>query len=104
MRWSNKVYKQIDEEAFVNKEIIDRIDYIEEDSLLHDDSWKLGHDAEEQEVRHISELYRVADNMDKRELLTICSLAVRKHPFAYMQVLAEFIVEEMFDKNRKGRG
>jgi len=102
MRLKPKTYREIDEEAFINREVIDKVDYIEEDCLLHDDSWKVKDTEEEQEQRHISELWRIADNMDKRELLTICSMSVRKYPFAYLQVLAEWIIEELIEKNRRG--
>ena len=57
--------------GFVNRELLDRIEWIvDDDILLHDDTFKI-HDKNEQEARHLSELYRVADNMDKKELAYI---------------------------------
>lgn len=99
-RWKESTYKEIDEEAFVDEDLIARVDFIDQDGMLHDDSWKVD-SSNEEEMRHISELYRVAMNMDKRELLTICSLSVRKYPLAYMQVLAEFVLENL--NIRKGK-
>lgn len=100
MRWKESTYREIDEEAFVDEDLIERVDFIDQDMILHDDSWKVDSNNEE-EMRHISELYRVAMNMDKRELLTICSLTVRKYPLAFMQVLAEFVLENL--NIRKGK-
>ena len=87
----------IDSDAYINKQALEVIDHIVEDSYL-DGTYKIGN-ASEQEERHISELWRMSDNMDKRELAAICARTVRKHPMIYLHVLAEYIFELL-----KGRG
>lgn len=77
----------------IDADLIETLDYIEEDSLLHDDSWKWD-TRQEEEAQHVTELLRIADNFDKRELMTICSLTVRKYPLTYLQVLAEYIISK----------
>lgn len=92
---SKKVYNEIDSEAFINDEVISRVDFIDSDVLLHDEV------AELLEERHISELDRVMKNLDKWEMITVLCVAVRQRPFVYMQVLAEWVLEELI-KKRKG--
>ena len=78
--------------GFVNRELLDRIEWIvDDDILLHDDTFKI-HDKNEQEARHLSELYRVADNMDKKELAVVAAVACDKHPFMVMQIVAEYLI------------
>ena len=77
----------------INQEVIDRTDFINADTLLHDEI------VEFFEEEHLSELDRRIGNMDKREMITVCCVAVRKYPLAYLQVLAEY----MIDLIRKGR-
>lgn len=76
----------------IDADLIDTLDFIEEDTLLHDDTWKWDTRKEEEE-QHLTELLRIAKNFDKREVLTICSLAVREYTMDYLQVLAEYIVK-----------
>lgn len=77
------------DDVYIDKDLINTVDYIEEDTLLHDDSWKWS--ATEEDALHLTKLRDMADNFDKREILTICSFAVRKYPMNYLQVLAEYI-------------
>ena len=71
----------IDSDAYINKQALEVIDHIVEDSYLGG-TYKIGN-ASEQEERHISELWRMSDNMDKRELAAICARTVRKYPMIY---------------------
>lgn len=80
-----------DGEPFVNQEILDRSAWIMDDSILHDDTFKI-HDSEEKEANHLSELWRLTRGMDKREL-AICTIrAMEKYPFMVMQIVAEYTV------------
>lgn len=77
----------------INQEVIDRTDFINTDKLLHSEVVEL---LEEQ---HLTELDHRIGNMSKREMITVCCVAVRKFPFAYQQVLADYVME----LTRKGR-
>lgn len=91
MKIQDKVLREIDTDAFVNEGLIERVNKIVDESCL-DETYKI--DAiEEQEERHISELWRITGNMDKRELATVCARAVREYPLMYLHVLGEFIIE-----------
>ena len=80
-------------EPVINQAVIDRANYINEDTLLHNEDV-----TEFFEENHLSELDRLIENMDKREMITVCCVAIRKYPLAYIQVIAEYIMEL-----RKGR-
>ncbi len=77
----------------INQKVIDRADFINADKLLHEEVVEL---LEEQ---HLTELDHRIGNMSKREMITVCCVAIRKFPLAYMQVLAEYLME----LTRKGR-
>lgn len=81
-------------EPDINREVIDRANDIDEDELLHDEEV-----TEFFEENHLSELDRRITNMDKREMITVCCVAIRKYPLAYLQVIAQYITE----LTRKGR-
>ena len=85
------------DEPYINEDLIARLDFVEEENMLRQE----GYDVMEE--RHLSELYRIADNYDKKELLAICMMTVRKYPFAYLQVLAEWILDELISKKRRRR-
>lgn len=88
-------------ETNINEEIIERTNYINEDTLLHDEETEeISEEVKELfEQNHLSELDRRVDNMDKREMITICAVAIRKYPLAVLQVIAQYIIE----LTRKGR-
>ena len=81
-------------EPDINQAVVDRANHINEDTLLHDEDV-----TEFFEENHLSELDRLTENMDKREMITVCCAAIRKYPLAYIQVIAEYIME----LTRKGR-
>ena len=92
--WSSSVPVRICEiESNINQTVVDRANHINEDTLLHDEDV-----TEFFEENHLSELDRLIENMDKREMITVCCVAIRKYPLAYIQVIAEYIMEL-----RKGR-
>lgn len=88
-------------EPNINSLVVERTDSINEDTLLHDESTEeISEEVKEFfEQNHISELDRRVANMDRREMITVCCVAVRKYPLAYLQVIAEYIIELI----RKGR-
>ena len=94
-RWSSSVPARICEvEPDINQAVVDRANFINEDTLLHNEDV-----TEFFEENHLSELDRLIKNMDKREMITVCCVAIRKYPLAYIQVIAEYIME----LTRKGR-
>ena len=94
-RWSSSVPARICEvEPDINQVVVDRANFINEDTLLHNEDV-----TEFFEENHLSELDRLIENMDKREMITVCCVAIRKYPLAYIQVIAEYIME----LTRKGR-
>lgn len=94
-RWNSSVPARICEvEPDINQAVVDRANFINEDTLLHNEDV-----TEFFEENHLSELDRLIENMDKREMITVCCVAIRKYPLAYIQVIAEYIME----LTRKGR-
>ena len=89
----------MDDKAFINQDLIESVDLIEEGTYLVDETTK-----QLMEDMHISELDRIADCMGKRELIAVCMTTVRKYPFAYLQVLADWILKELIGRKRKRRG
>lgn len=83
-------------EPDINDEVVERTDYINEDTLLHDEEI-----TEFFEQNHLSELDRRVSNMDRSEMITVCCAAVRKYPLAYLQVAAHYILE-LIKNSRKG--
>ena len=84
--------------GFINTDLIERVDWIvDEDILLHDDTFKI-HEKNKQEARHLSELYRVTENMTKKELAVVAGVACEKYPFMVMQIVAEYVMRHKGDK------
>ena len=78
----------------IDPEVVGRTEFIVNGKLLTQEEVKeLFEEAHETELNH-----RIG-NMDKREMITVCCAAIRKYPFAYIQVIAEYIIE----LSRKGR-
>lgn len=88
-------------ETNINEEIIERTNYINEDTLLHDEETEeISEEVKELfEQNHITRLDELSVNMDKREMITVCCVAIRKYPLAVLQVIAQYIIE----LTRKGR-
>ncbi|MBR2805891.1 MAG: hypothetical protein IKE18_03825 [Oscillospiraceae bacterium] len=87
--------------TYINDKVIERTDSINEDKLLHEAEIEEVNEAVKEflERGHLTELDVRIGNMDKREMITVCCVAVRKYPLAYLQVIAEYIIELI----RKGR-
>lgn len=73
-------------DAFVDSLIMNRVD----DILDFDPgvSQKLMEDM------HHSELARIFENADEREVLTVCYVAVRRFPLKYLTVLMDYMLEK----------
>ena len=78
----------------IDPDVIRRTGFIYEGKLLTDDEV-----TELFEEEHQTELNHRIGNMDKREMITVCCAAIRKYPLAYLQVIAQYIME----LTRKGR-
>ena len=87
--------------TYINDKVIERTDSINEDALLHEAEIEEVDESVKEflERGHLTELDVRIGNMDKREMITVCCVAVRKYPLAYLQVIAEYIIELI----RKGR-
>ena len=82
-------------EAYINDEMLDRVDFINEDSILHDDTWKtwekrLG----DQEARELSDWCRTLQGSSKSELAVATIVAMENYPFMVLQIVAEYIVNK----------
>ena len=83
---------KLNDEAFVDEELNNRIDWIIDDVLLRDDSWKeWEHDIDAQERRHLSELGRICQNFTQSDFAAICIVAFQNYPMMYMQIASEGI-------------
>ena len=81
MMWKKKV-----EEPFINESMLERIDAIEEfDEKIS---------SQVMEDMHHSELARIFENADERDVLTVCYVAVRRFPLKYLTVLMDYILEK----------
>ena len=82
-----------EEEPFVNERLNERIGWIVDDSILHDDTFKTWeHDIDEQERRHLSELGRVCQNFTKSDFAAVVITAMENYPFMVLQIVAEYVV------------
>ena len=89
-----------DDEPFINEDLIDRVNWVVDDSILHDDTWKeWEHDIEKQEEMHLSELYRMLENFTKTDLAVATIVAMENFPFMVLQIVAEYIVNK--EENKK---
>ena len=84
--------KKIEDEAFIDEEFNDRIDWIVDDVLLRDETFKeWEHDIDKQERMHLSELGRMCQNFTKSDFAAVCIVAFENYPMMYMQIAAEGI-------------
>ena len=81
-----------EDEPFINEEFNERIDWIVDDVLLHDDTFtEWEHDIDRQERMHLSELGRICQNFSKSDFAAVCITAFENYPLMYMQIAAEGI-------------
>lgn len=88
-----------EDEPFINDELNDRIGWVVDDVILHDETWKeWEHDIDKQERMHLSELGRMCQNFTKSDFAAVVITAMENYPFMVLQIVAEYIVNI-----RKGR-
>ena len=74
------------DDAFINDNLIKKIDDLQDfDPNLT---------SEVMENMHHSELARIFENADERDILTVCYVAVRKFPVKYVTVLMDYMLEK----------
>ena len=79
---------------------MDRVNWIVDDSILHDDTWKIWeHDIDKQEQMNLSELGRICQNFTKSDFAAVCITACENYPFMYLQIAAEYLVNQRKGKN-----
>ena len=77
----------------MNEELNSRIEWVIDDVLLHDDSFKeWDHDIDKQERMHLSELGRMCQNFTKTDFAAVVITAMENYPFMVLQIVAEYIV------------
>lgn len=92
-----------EDEPFINEELNERIDWIVDDVLLHDETFKpWEHDIDHQEQMHLSELGRICQNFSKSDFAAVCITAFENYPLMYMQIAAEGI-QRLKEGERNGR-
>lgn len=80
------------DEAFIDEGLNSRIEWIVDDVLLHDETFKVWErDINEQERRHLSELGRVCQNFTKSDFAAVVITAMENYPLMVMQIAAEYI-------------
>ena len=87
------------DEPYINESLINNIDWIMEDSILHDETFKTWeHDIDKQEQMHLSELGRILENFTKSDLACAVITAFRNYPYMVLQVIAEEITNKEGEK------
>ena len=86
-------------DAYIDREILEQTDRIIDLDLLKTKSFSLK-DLEEQEERHLSELYRVANNMDEKELCICVATALEKFPEMVFRTAFYFATLRKGEKNK----
>ena len=82
-----------EDEPYINQELNDRIGWVVDDVILHDDTWKeWEHDIDRQEQMHLSELGRMCQNFTKTDFAAVVITAMENYPFMVLQIVAEYIV------------
>lgn len=83
------------DEPFINDELNDRIGWVVDDVILHDETWKTWeHDIDKQEQMHLSELGRMCQNFTKSDFAAVVITAMENYPFMVMQIVAEYLVNQ----------
>ena len=80
-------------DPFVDNEFCDRVDYVVDDSLLHDETFKpWEHNSDDLMRRDLSELRRVVENFTKKDFAAVVITAMENYPFMVLQIVAEYII------------
>ena len=87
------------DEPFINEELLKDIDWVVDDVLLHDETFKTWeHDLTKQEEMHLSELGRIFENFTKSDFACAVITAFRNYPYMVLQVVAEEITKKEGEK------
>lgn len=83
------------EEPFINQEFVDRVNWVIDDTLLHDETWKKWeHNREHEMAMDLSELHRIVENFTKPDFAAVVITAMENYPFMVLQIVAEYIVNK----------
>ena len=83
---------KIKNEPYINTDLIDSINWVVDDTILHDETYKVWeHDIDKQEQMHLSELRRIVENFTKSDFAAVVITAMENYPFMVMQIAAEYI-------------
>ena len=81
-----------EDEPFITEELNERIDWIVDDVLLHDETFKeWEHDISKQERMHLSELGRICQNFSKTDFAAVVITAIENYPMMVLQIVAEYV-------------
>ena len=81
-----------EDEPYINEELNDRVKWIVDDVILHDETFKeWEHDIDKQEQMHLSELGRICQNFTKSDFAAVVITAMENYPYMVMQIAAEYI-------------
>ena len=87
--------KREEDEPYINTDLLDRVNWVVDDVILHDDTWKKWeHNINKQEEMHLSELYRVIENFTKTDLAVATIVAMENYPYMVLQIVAEYLVNK----------
>jgi len=75
-------------EPFINHELTEKIDDLQEFDEEQIKKISYWNDAND------SELARIFENADERDILTVCYVAVRRFPTKYLTVLMDYMLEK----------
>ena len=87
--------KKIKEEPFIDQDFVDRVNWIVDDTILHDDTWKKWEYNKAHEMAmDLSELRRIVENFTKSDFAAVVITAMENYPFMVLQIVAEYIVNK----------
>ena len=82
-------------EPFIDEELCDAVDWVVDDTLLHDETFKTWeHDLTKERKRDLSELGRILGNFTKSDFACAVIVAFRNYPYMVLQVIAEEITNK----------
>lgn len=82
-------------EPFIDEELCNAVDWVVDDTLLHDETFKTWeHDLTKERKRDLSELGRILGNFTKSDFACAVIVAFRNYPYMVLQVIAEEITNK----------
>ena len=82
----------------INRELLDKTHEIE---LYLEDETEKAKANDVMENLHLSELGRIFENADKKDILVVLQVAVRRFPSEYATVLLDYILEKELNNDRR---